>query len=370
MIPFFGQSILNKANLSGADLRSAKLREAWLKGADLTGADLRNANLKDANLTKAKLTGIKLKDAILDATFDEADLSGVNLEGANLKSASFTDANLTGVNLDTADLSDAYLNRADLSDANLYAANFSNADLNGANFTNARFGFTTLVNTELSNSIGIETIKHDGPSPIDVNTIRNFKGKAPTNFLRGCGLTDQEIEFAKIYDPSLSNEEINMILYKIHDLRASRPVQISPIFISYSHDDSLFVDTLEQKLNENGVRFWRDIHDATAGRLETQVDRAIRHNPTVLLILSENSTGSDWVEHEVRLARKLEKEMERDVLCPIALDESWKTSRWPERILEQVMEYNILDFSKWSTDTEFEKTYNKLIDGLDMFYSK
>ena len=131
-----------------------------------------------------------------------------------------------------------------------------------------------------------------------------------------------------------------------------------------------FIERLETKLTENGIRFWRDVHDATSGRLETQIDRAIRHNPTVLLILSEDSTKSDWVEHEVRLARKLEKEMGRDVLCPIALDDSWKTSPWPERIMEQVMEYNILDFSNWDDDAEFSKMFTKLIDGLDMFYKE
>ena len=61
-----------------------------------------------------------------------------------------------------------------------------------------------------------------------------------------------------------------------------------------------------------------------AGRIETQIDRAIRQNPTVLLVLSENSLNSDWVEHEVRTARGLEKEIGRDVLCPVALDDSWK----------------------------------------------
>ena len=59
---------------------------------------------------------------------------------------------------------------------------------------------------------------------------------------------------------------------------------------------------------------------------------------------------SDWVQHEVRFARELEKETERHVLCPVALDDSWKSSPWPKRIMEQVMEYNILDFSKWEDD--------------------
>ena len=112
----------------------------------------------------------------------------------------------------------------------------------------------------------------------------------------------------------------------------------------------------------------RDVHDAKAGRLEKQIDRAIHQNPTVLLILSSNSIRSDWVEHEVRMARALEKELGRDVLCPVALDDSWKSSPWPKRLMEQVMEYNILDFSDWERDTGFRRMFDKLIDGLELFY--
>jgi len=152
------------------------------------------------------------------------------------------------------------------------------------------------------------------------------------------------------------------------ELRATQAIQISPLFISYSHADSTFVDKLEIQLNNKGIRFWRDVHDMKSGRMETQVDRAIRQNPTVLLILSEHSLQSDWVEHEVRTARGLEKEMERDVLCPVALDDSWRSSPWPKRVMEQVMEYNILDFSAWKDDGKFGSTFNKLIDGLGLFY--
>lgn len=88
----------------------------------------------------------------------------------------------------------------------------------------------------------------------------------------------------------------------------------------------------------------------------------------MLLILSEHSRSSDRVEHEVRTARQLEKDMERDVLCPIALDDSWKSNRWPKRIMEQITEYNILDFSEWENDVKFEGMFRKLIDGLELFY--
>jgi hypothetical protein len=60
------------------------------------------------------------------------------------------------------------------------------------------------------------------------------------------------------------------------NLRANQAVQISPLFISYSHADSMFVEKLENHLNNKGIRFWRDVHDMKSGRIETQIDRAIR----------------------------------------------------------------------------------------------
>ena len=147
-----------------------------------------------------------------------------------------------------------------------------------------------------------------------------------------------------------------------------RSPDISPVFISYSHVDREFVDKIGNYLTQSGIRYWRDIHDMTAGRIEKQIDRALHLNTTVLIILSEHSIKSDWAEHEVRTARGLEQELGRDVLCPIALDDGWKSSRWPRRLMEQIMEYNILDFSAWHDDSKFDSMFRKLIDGLELFY--
>ena len=207
-----------------------------------------------------------------------------------------------------------------------------------------------------------------GPSRISTDTFSLSKGNIPEDFLRGCGLSDWEIEQVKLYNPDLSNDEITQIQYKVYDLRATQALQISPLFISYSHKDSEFVNKVGTSLKDESIRYWRDIHDMKSGRIEKQIDRAIRQNPTVLLVLSEHSLSSDWVEHEVRTARELEKQMGRDVLCPVALDDSWKSSRWPKCVMEQIMEYNILDFSGWQDDSKFDGIFRRLIDGLELFY--
>jgi uncharacterized protein YjbI with pentapeptide repeats len=336
----------------------------YLVEPDLTGADLSEECLsidsrgsldpggeepKSVNPKLAKLSGANFSKSYLDlADLRHADLSGAQLNSAQLNGANLSGAQLRGASLTNADLTGAVLMNVD--------------------FSHALIGWTTFASNDLGATQGLESVEHYGPSTISVDTLSKSGGQIPDTFLRGCGLSDWEIEAAKLYSAGLKNEELTDILYAIHNLRSHHAIQINPLFISYSHKDSPFVNRIEQCLNEKGIRFWRDVHHATAGRLEKQVDRAMRLNPTVLLVLSSNSVESDWVEHEVRLARELEKELKRDVICPVALDGNWKECGWPERLREQVMEYNILDFSEWNDESEFAPMFTRLIEGLDLFY--
>jgi hypothetical protein len=321
---------------------------------DLSNADLIGTNLMGANLERAY---------IREANLNSANLSDANFTMTNLRKADVSKADLGGANLTWAKLDGTNLMGADLRWANL-----NGAHLVGANLRKARIGFTGLGEIDLSETIGLEEVRHHYESHMSTSTLQLSTGKIPDVFLRGCGLSDWEIESAKLYRPGLSAKEVNDILYRIYDLRENQAIQINPLFISYSHKDRPFVDEMENHLNEKGIRFWRDIHDAVAGPLEKMVDKAMRMNPTVLLILSENSVKSDWVEHEALLARGLEQELGRDVLCPVALDDAWKECSWPERLREHIMEYNILDFSKWKNRVEFVKVFKKLLAGLDLFY--
>jgi uncharacterized protein YjbI with pentapeptide repeats len=347
------------SRLSHSDLSHSDLSHSLLSGADLRGADLSSANLRGAHFYGADLSGADLSGAVLDhVDFNNALLRGARLGGADL----------TGSVLRDVDLTYAYLTGALLIDTDLSGSHFRSARLDGVDFTHSLLAFNTFADTDISETKGLETIHHRGPSTIGTDTLRKSAGKIPEAFLRGCGLSDWQIENAKLYHPELSNEEITNILYRVHDLRAQQAIQINPLFISYTHADAPFVDKMEVYLNGKGVRFWRDVHHSTAGRLERQIDRAIRLNPTVLLILSNQSVQSDWVEHEARLARKLEQETGRDVLCPVALDDSWKTCRWPARLREQIEEYNILDFSDWQDADYMRRMFTRLIEGLGLFY--
>jgi uncharacterized protein YjbI with pentapeptide repeats len=369
---------LRGANLSGADLSDANLREANLSEADLTKANLngamlsnafvRDANLRETNLLAANLRNANFKNANLSgANLMVADLEGADLSGANLSKTNLTKSDLSGINLRRADLSGARLMRTNLARSNLMEARFIETDLTGVNLSQAVAGSTVFASSDLGKVIGLESLDHRGPSYISMDTFVLSAGKIPEVFLRGCGLSDADIEYAKLSNPALSTDEISKILQKLHTLRAERAPQISPLFISYSSANSQFVEKIGNHLTQKGIRYWRDIHEKN-GQRDRQIAWSIPQSSKVLLVLSEQSMKSDWVEQDVQEARKLEKEMGRGVLYPVTLDDSWRDSRSPKTIMEQVLEHSILDFSGWKDKSKFDDTFRTLLDRLELFY--
>lgn len=356
-------------------------REAWnqwrrehpeiqpeLDGAQLIGADLRKTDLRGIDLRDADLSASDLSDADIGHIYVASELRTSELGGADLRGANLSRANLMMAGLILADLRDATLAGADLRLADLRRAELDSADLTTAMLKLARVGGTVFSNLDLSQTKGLEELSHLGPSRISVDTLTRSAGTVPESFLRGCGLSDWEIETAKLYAPNLGEDEITSILYEIDRIRGESPIRVNPLFISYSHADTAFVNALEAQLDRKRVRYWRDVHDLKAGKIETQIERGIRLNPTFLLVLSKNSVSSDWVEWEAGRARELEKELKRDVLCPIALDDAWKTAEWSGALRQQIQKYYIVDFSHWRNADGFANSFDKLIDGLGLFY--
>ena len=137
------------------------------------------------------------------------------------------------------------------------------------------------------------------------------------------------------------------------------------VFFSYSTQDARFAEKLERRLQAVGFNVFRDVHDVVAGRLDKQLKESIDKTDTLLLIFSEHSAGSDWVEWEVQIARDREKRDSIDLLCPISLDDAWRTATWNGPLMHQIKDYAILDFSKPS---KFDAMFDRLQRGLQTYY--
>lgn len=298
-------------------------------------ADLRETNLSRYSLYEANMKG--------------ANLCGANLYAANLHGANLHAANLSGSNLEEARLVGAYLRGTNLSGANM-----TNADLNGACFISAKLtecdfsgsilAFSTFVNTDLRGIKGIEKINHHGPSSIGIDTLYMSKGDIPELFLRGCGVPGKMIEYA-------------------HSLTAT-PIQYYSCFISYSSIDEEFAKRVHNDLQAAGVRCWFAPHDLPIGaKTRPSIDEAIRVHDKLLLILTEHSVQSNWVEHEAEHALDLEAERDKLVLFPVRLDDAAMESKagWAANVKRQ---RNIGDFTKWKDHDAYKASFERLLRDL------
>ncbi len=309
-------------------------------------------------------------DVILDLT--DAELSGAILNNANLHNSNLSSANLSGARLSVTklratNLSNANLSGANLSSASLRSAKLIHASLSGANLSHACFGYTVFGFNDLSSVTGLEWTTAVGPSLLDIHTLKASNGRIADKFLRNCGLSPWEVEMAKLYNPDLTANEIsNLMTENVFQLRTYGPLHIGGVFISYSHTDKGIADKLYTQFQDAGVSVWQDRHDMVAGDINKQVQRELRLRDIVVLILSESSVTSDWVEHELKTTRQKEKAENRDVLCPITLDDGWK-SKMNNPNWGHLSDKLVLDFSKWKTKS-FAIQFAKLLKGMKINY--
>lgn len=351
---FIGEDIL-RTDLSGALLSGADLCDADLSGANLRGAYFNKANLSDANLRGASLRGAHLCDAdirgadLKGADLDEADLTDSDLNSADLSNATLKGADLTGVNFTLVDLSEAHLGDADLSGVCIRTSILRKTNLSGCLMSG-----NVIADVDLSECLGLDLVRHWAPAHIGIDTLYRSKGKIPEVFLRGCGVPDKLIE----YLPSLIN--------------AQEAIQFYSCFISYSTKDEEFARRLHERMQREHLRVWFAPEDMKGGeKLHEQIERAIQLHDRLLVVLSEDSLKSEWVQEEIQKARMTEKRENRRKLFPIRLVDFEVIEKWKcpyggvaKDMADELREYFIPDFSNWKDHDSFEKAFAKLLKDL------
>lgn len=336
---------LNESNLSYTNLSMAKISFAILNDTDLTGADLSGADLSESNLSNANLSGAILSDAnFFNANLSNAILSDANISGADLSGADLSDADLITADLYNVDFRNADLSGAIFSYADLTRADLSGADLSGADLNRAILSYTVLGNVDLRPVKGLEMVRHNGPSTIGTDTLVRSNGDIPEVFLRGAGLNDSFIEYARA-----------LVL---------KPVEYYTCFISYSSKDEAFVKRLHNDLQGEGVRCWYAPEDMKIGdKIRHRIDESIRVYDKLLIVLSWNSLSSTWVENEVETAFDKEQQRSTLVLFPIKLDETvMQTNQaWANTIRRT---RHIGSFTQWNDHDCYQASFSRLLQDL------
>jgi TIR domain/Pentapeptide repeats (8 copies) len=307
------------------NLDEANLNWENLTGFNLSMADLTRAALRQADLTRMDLTGVRL----IEASLTGALLTGANLTGANLTRADLREANLTGAALTGARLIDADLSRADLTKTDL---------------TKAEIGWTKFGDVDLSVVHGLDTVVHQAPSTIGIDTLYLSRGNIPEVFLRAAGVPDDMITYSK----SL----------------VGQPFQNYSCFISYSSRDEALAQRLHADLRDKGVRCWFAPEDMKIGdEFRSRIDESIQLYDRLLLILSEHSVKSLWVRDEVEAAFDKEGKENRRVLFPIRIDEAIThvAVGWAAAIGRQRY---IGDFRQWKDHDAYQKAFQRLLRDL------
>ena len=224
--------------------KGAEAIEAWRRQnhtvwLDLAGADFFTAELSRVDLSRANLLGASLDWADLD----EANLYEADLSGANLYSADLVGADLAGANLAGSNLSWAYFAEANLSEA--------------------KFNRTSVAMCDLSRCVRLQTVVHEAPSSISVDTlIESFRGAGNKltsqleTFLRGAGVPRELLEAL----PGIVSE-----------------IKYRSCFVSYGEPDRGFAEKLAKDLKVRGISWWLFSLDAKPGAgLVKEIEENIR----------------------------------------------------------------------------------------------
>ena len=363
----FRYANLNDANLEHANLEGANLGRAFLEGAELHGAVQRGAHFFSADLRHAVLRRADLREAQLwYAHLDRADLRGATLVGADLRSCNLAAADLRRADLEGASLAGADLLRTDLRDANfagtnLHGTRFIECRVDGADFSAAEAALTTFNAVDLSGARGLDTIRHDRPSSIGVDSLARTAAaiagdearRAPIiAFLRAAGVPEP---------------------YLALDGDGGGPGSAAAVYIVHSLADRDFARRLYDELQRRGRRCWLHEQPMLPGDgIDESFDLGPRHYDALVLCCSEASLASWWIAaelDEVAARRQHLAEVHgraAEILLPVNLGGADAGAAWARTRESRRLPPEVADFSSWHIDdAAFERALEQLMAGLD-----
>jgi hypothetical protein len=97
---------------------------------------------------------------------------------------------------------------------------------------------------------------------------------------------------------------------------------MAKIFISHSSKDKEFVDKLSRDLNSLGHEPWLDIWQVKVGEcIVSKVEHGIKESDYVVIVLTENSVNSGWVEREWKSKYWDEINQGKTLILPVLLSD-------------------------------------------------
>lgn len=229
--------------------------------------------------------------------------------------------------------------------ADLHSVNLARSNLQRLELSQARIYRVAFDDVDLSTVKGLDTTRHRGASSVGIDAIYKSRGNIPEVFLRGCGVPEDMIAYAR-------------------SLRG-KAFEFYSCFISHSTKDQHFCARLHADLQAKGVRVWYFPEDAKWGEpLWGEIDRNIKVYDKLIVVLSANSLQSGPVLREIERALIREDSEHKNVLFPITLDR-YVFDTWEHERKADMLRKVVGDFSGWDKDAaKYDKAFDKLLKGL------
>ena len=308
---------LTEIDLTSADLRHGNFGGARMRQAHLSRCNLNRANFEDSQASGAFFTRSNLRGG----NFTNADLRGADLSNCDLAFATLAGANLAGADLTEADLTMADLTEANLSGARLNAAcldvaNLTGCDLRRASLVRTRLDCTLLHNgvvdltlfadCDLSAALGLETLRHEGPSIVGADTLARSGGAISEAFLQSAGVPPDFIDGRA----GLVNSQ-----------RPHRRV----LLIGSAFDNGI-VAWLEGELRQRGLQCWSLLADDEESIYNAQVFPPMsrfRNYDRVALLCSNDALESPacWRLYREIMQRQADSAARRVHVAAVTLDD-------------------------------------------------
>lgn len=199
---------------------------------------------------------------------------------------------------------------------------------------------------------------------LDLLNVTSFSTSAEMTHRLVCGASQpigpDEVRDALAAELEIETSKIDVKGQALTDADLDQAKAMSPllsVFISYSRKDRTFVFSLYNFLVNAGVKCWLDDHELLPGaKLHNTIRSGVMETDRFLLICSQASLRSWWVDNELEEALAKERSTGDSLVVPIDIDGSIFASPPLTDKCTQIHSRFIGDFTGWEDPELFAKS--------------
>lgn len=241
---------------------------------------------------------------------------------------------------------------------------------------------------ERSNRLGlpeqwiVECKRYSESRPVGVELVRQLVGVRHVLNARNAAIvtssrfTKEAHRVAELAGVQLVDQERLMSWLSTYPSKSTgitKPTnRFQTVFISHSHKDHDFVARLNIALRERDIRTWFSHEEIRPGsKLSESIFSAIDSFDRLIVVLSEHSMSSQWVNSELHRAYQRQRKEKQNILFPISIVPYSKVKEWQafdsdsgKDLAVELREYLIPCIDDWTDEAKFSVFVDSIAKGL------